>query len=315
MSKDFTDSELVELTVAAYNAFSDDYVSYSDGDVRNHLYDFKERQYSFADAKLWKKIKEVIAWSQKGNGKSPISVLDVGCGPGTWLLRLADTFSADSNTLSGVGGDKSPSMIQLANQHLSNYLTNNPGRQLDLSFSEIDLTESLPYADNQFDVSLCLYTVLNHIPISSISTAIQEMWRVTKKVNVSVVRSVLGMPTVYVCGLGKIEEYKQTDNLLTFRHQNGYTGTLISHLFTYQEIIDAFEKVSRVKECFGLDIFMSRFFRPSAWIRNTKEILPVPQPVLEQLQMWEEKVCHDPSWVDFGNHIVIITVPREENDV
>ena len=85
------------------------------------------------------------------------SVLEVGCGTGLVLQRIAE-FAADAQ-----GIDLSPGMLERA-------------RSRGLSVREGSAT-ALPYADGSFDVT-CSFKVLAHIP--DIRSALSEMARVTR---------------------------------------------------------------------------------------------------------------------------------------
>jgi ubiquinone/menaquinone biosynthesis C-methylase UbiE len=84
-------------------------------------------------------------------------VLEVGCGTGLVLLRIAEFARSAS------GVDLSPGMLQKAQQ-----------RGLDVKLGS---ATELPFDDNQFDVT-CSFKVLAHVP--EIEKALAEMARVTR---------------------------------------------------------------------------------------------------------------------------------------
>jgi len=89
------------------------------------------------------------------------SVLDVGCGTGEILSKIA---AREGLTLAGI--DLSPQMIGVAQQKL--------GKQADLRVGE---AEKLPWPDNSFDVVLCLDS-FHHYPHPR--KVLAEMTRVAK---------------------------------------------------------------------------------------------------------------------------------------
>ena len=70
---------------AAYNQAGDDYVAYADGHPE-HLFSF-DGLHAYADRRLWSLVETKLS-NLRATGATSISVLDIGCGPGTWLRRL-----------------------------------------------------------------------------------------------------------------------------------------------------------------------------------------------------------------------------------
>lgn len=94
---------------------------------------------------------------------SPL-VLDLGCGTGKLLYRLADKFS----DLKGIGGDLSPEMLKkarLANPHHPR-----------LIFTQAN-AHNLPFADNQFDAVFNTISFLHYLQPEIV---FQEVARVLK---------------------------------------------------------------------------------------------------------------------------------------
>ncbi len=289
---------LQEHTKAAYDNDPEGYRSYADGPG---LYSFGEhRQYGIADEKLWLKIQALID-REVQRGKKLIRVLDVGCGPGTWTLRIVDTCWRRGIAVRAVGIDLSPGMVENAREQLAEYCETNPGVKTNVVFVEGDICRPLPFADGEFDISLCLYTVLNHVPVESLPQAVREMLRVTN-LNITTVRSKGGLPTVYVCGMDQVREWKQSGDRLTFTDRDGRKMELPVHLFRYDELRRLFDPAGEVEECFGLDIMVSRAMEQ----RIVNEFLPGDELVLQQLVRLEEEWCHQPPFIDISNHIVII---------
>ena len=74
-----------ENIAAIYNQAGADYVAYADGDPKR-LFSF-EGQHAYADRHVWSVLETKLRglWA---TGATSITVLDAGCGPGTWLRRL-----------------------------------------------------------------------------------------------------------------------------------------------------------------------------------------------------------------------------------
>ena len=63
------------------------YRAYADGDVEK-LYEF-DGQYAYGDQEIWKILGNTLN-KLRARGRRELSVLDLGCGPGTWLRRTVD---------------------------------------------------------------------------------------------------------------------------------------------------------------------------------------------------------------------------------
>jgi len=91
---------------------------------------------SMKDFEEGKKIKSYL--------KKHSKILDLGCGTGRHVIPLAELGH------SCVGVDISSNMLRQAAKKASN-------KNLKIQFLECDITESLPFDDNTFDMILCLF--------------------------------------------------------------------------------------------------------------------------------------------------------------
>jgi hypothetical protein len=80
----FHDSAAANVAVA-YNQAGGDYVAYADGDP-THLFAFNGL-HAYADRLVWTLLEAKLT-DLHATGASSISILDAGCGPGTWLRRV-----------------------------------------------------------------------------------------------------------------------------------------------------------------------------------------------------------------------------------
>lgn len=299
--------DLDRSTKEAYSKFVFEYALYADGDSRKDLYAFLGRQFAHSDKRLWECLL-VILGEEAGRCGGRLRVLDVGCGPGTWLLRLVDTLEGRGLRVQGTGIDRSEAMVSEARRRVGRYRQRNPRRKVDLEFVVGDVSAGLPFGEKEFDLVLCLYTVLNHLEVARLSQAVGALHRVCKGSVVASVRAAGGLPTVYVCNLSDVVSYRQNGDELEFTHQDGYRGRLRSHLFTPRELVLLFQATGEVDDCFGLDIFLSRFAAPSAW--EPRVVSQRGGHVEPELEILEERCCRAEPWIDRANHIVIVSRAR-----
>lgn len=289
-------------TKKAYHNHSRIYSIYANGVVKNEndLLNFKGRQFGFEDEQMWCLIMSEISLLIR-KGKKSIRILDVGCGDGIWLLRVAhacqSTFGID---VRGVGIDYAPNMIQEARQKLDWCRRNFPHFRFDVDFKEGDICERLPFADREFDITLCLNTVLNHVAAEQLAGAANNLLRVTNEVNISSVKATGSPKTAYICSMSAVEEFDQRGDWLKLTLKDGTKETLRSHLFTPEEFKSLFSAVGTVKELMGHDILASLFVEN----RFSDETWPAPY-----VQSLESALCHQNEFIDKANHMVIMTIP------
>ena len=78
-------SDQSQNIAAIYNEAGDEYAAYADGDPE-HLFVFNGL-HAYADRYVWAVLDAKLS-SLRASGASSVSLLDAGCGPGTWLRRL-----------------------------------------------------------------------------------------------------------------------------------------------------------------------------------------------------------------------------------
>src|ERR1700722_8889885 len=70
-----------------YDRAGERYRAYADGAV-DKLYGF-DGQYAYVEREIWRILGNTLNML-RGIGRRELSVLDLGCGPGTWLRRTGD---------------------------------------------------------------------------------------------------------------------------------------------------------------------------------------------------------------------------------
>src|SRR5471030_3561382 len=187
-----------------YNQAGDAYVSYADGDPsRPFAFD---GMHAYADRCVWAVLEKKLT-DLRASGADSVGLLDAGCGPGTWLRRLVTRAHALGFTsITARGFDIAQAQIQRA-RLLARNLSSLTG--VNFSFEVADLTDRLPESDASVDMTLCLYSVLSHLPIASLTDVSSEFARVTSGHFITTVRSIGSTPTAFVDSIEKVRQLKQ----------------------------------------------------------------------------------------------------------
>ena len=294
-------------TKDVYSDLSKVYTGYADGEIDRDLFDFATRLYAFEDARLFEYLVARIDAFIRAKELDRIRVLDIGCGPGTWLLRLHSHYRSQQCKVSGVGMDYAPGMIEDALAHKKTYCKKNKMKDIEIDFVIGDICEPLnQYDDSEFDITLCLNTVLNHLPVAKMTDAIREIMRVTRGFNLTTVKPVGGLRTAYVCPVDDVRELRQVEDTLSFLDRDGHECVINSHLFVYYEICSLFQSVARIRDCWGLGVCYSRFMAN----RASDQGLPREDLVQAEIEAIEEKLSRKPHMIDLANHILILATQK-----
>jgi SAM-dependent methyltransferase len=187
------DHEATDDVAEIYNQAGDDYITYADGDP-SQPFAFNG-MHAYADRCVWA-VLEARLIELRASGASSVRFLDAGCGPGTWLRRLVVRARAlGFNSITARGFDIAQAQIQRARLVARN-LSSLPG--VDLIFDIADLTDRLPELDASVDITLCLYSALSHLPVSSLTDISAEIARVTSGHFITTVRPIGSTPTAFV---------------------------------------------------------------------------------------------------------------------
>ena len=290
---------LSEDTAHAYDVAGRDYVIYADGDA-TQPFDFTG-SYGFADCEIWRRL-DATLMRLAADGRRSITLLDAGCGPGTWLLRMVlRAKELDFEAIDAYGFDISPAMITLAKAGATSI--NDPTIQV--NFTVNDITAPLPFDAAKFDVSLCLYGVLNHLPVEMHGRVAAELSRVTRDTLFATVRTAGSQPTIYVDRLDRARAFHQDNDadwmevdLVDGRHL-GFT----SHLFTSDGLRLLFQEHFAGTVMVGLDVFHSRFAANKHWNPPTLKDQEAFESDLSEL---EHRYACSPHFIDRAAHILLV---------
>jgi SAM-dependent methyltransferase len=286
-------------TAHAYDSAGHDYLVYADGD-ETAPFAFTGK-YSFADREIWRRLDATLK-RLFAEGRRSLSVLDAGCGPGTWLRRLAlRAREIGFDRVNAFGFDISPVMITLAKATSSQI----DDRAIRISYAIRDITDGPAFGNEEFDICLCLYGVLNHLPASTHSRVAAELSRVTKDSLFVTVRAAGSQPTIYVDSLDQAREFfqdNQTDKM-EIDMLNGAHISFTSHLFTSDELQALFSPHLAGSALVGIDVFHSRFASDKRW----NPAMGDEQDVFElDLIELEHRYASDPHFINRAAHILLI---------
>jgi SAM-dependent methyltransferase len=283
----------------AYDKAGPRYGIYADGDVRK-LFAFDGR-YAHGDRKTWDAI-EIALRGMRAGGKETLKVLDLGCGPGTWLRRAVTRARQLGFThIEALGLDIATVQLQRARIH-ARALAEQEG--IAIRFERGDLRGRLAVPDRGIDLCLCLNGVLNHVPPSELPSVFAEIARVTSGWFLATVRAVGSTPTVYIDELSAARRFHQDNrqNRLEVEFHNGSRAAFDSHLFARRELQSLAARHFEIDDLRGLDLFHGRFAADPRWN---------PQGGMssghfnEELERLENRYCRDPGFMDHATHLLL----------
>ena len=283
---------------AAYNEAGYRYGKYADGGGRT-LFNFEGR-HAYGDARSWQVIEDRIL-ALKARGLKQLTVLDIGCGPGIWLRRVVVRARQLGFTrIIAHGVDIAETQIHRA-RALSRGLGELEGVELTFGYGDLRADIATPPAD----LCLCLYGVLNHVPVPELPDAMRRMAALTAGYFVATVRAIGSQPTVYVDDVSSALRFHQ-DNLihrLDVEFANGRRASFQSHLFSRAELARLVSSGLEVEDIRGLDLFHGRFANDPRW--NPKSAAPLGR-LSQELNRLEERYCRDPGFVDHAAHLLVV---------
>jgi SAM-dependent methyltransferase len=293
-----------ENVAAAYNQAGADYAAYADGDL-TRLFTFNG-PHAYADRQIWNLLEKKLI-ELRSTGAKSISILDAGCGPGTWLRRIvARAHALGFATITARGFDVARAQVQRA-RLLAKDVSGISG--VNLTFDVADLNGKLPEADASVDLTLCLYSVLSHLPIASLPNISASLARVTSGYLIATVRSVGSTPTISVDSIEKARRFSH-DNIrdrCEIELCDGHHIELSFHLFTASELQSYFSDLLDIEDLRGLDLFHSRFAPDPRW---NPASLTVDKRFSNELERLEETYATRPGFVERATHLLLVARRR-----
>jgi SAM-dependent methyltransferase len=288
----------------AYDALGAEYRDYADGDS-GRLFDFESR-YGFADREVWARI-DAALMEIRERRRHALRILDVGCGPGTWLLRaVLRARELGFTAIEGHGIDVSREMVALARTAAAEI--DDPA--IGLTFDVSDLRAALVQEEaGDCDIVLCLYGVLNHLPGSAHAEAAAGLARATGAALILTVRAAGSLPSIFVAGVEQAARFHQDHarERLEVDLRDGRHIEFDSHLFHTRELRELFARHCTIRELVGLDIFHSRFARDPHWNPPGNH----GPNMARRLRRLERLCADDPVMMDSAAHLLLVAEPKD----
>jgi len=288
----------------AYNQAGDKYLCYADGDP-GQLFAFNGR-YAYGDRQIWKLLDEKLR-ALFVSGTQTVRILDLGCGPGTWLRRVVTRArELGFRHIFARGIDIAEDQVRRA-EELSASLSRCHG--VELQFEVADICKRLPEADASIDLCLCLYGVLNHLPANDLPPVLSEIRRVTRGDFIATVRAVGSTPTVYVGAVEDASTFHQDNKNDRFEveFQDGRRVCVCSHLFGAAELRARVLPHLAIKDLFGLDLFHGRFAEDPRWNPHSDQPCQQFDTALDRLEAY---YCRNPGFIDHATHLLLVGTPH-----
>jgi SAM-dependent methyltransferase len=293
----------------AYDHVGRGYADYADGAGEAQV----PSRFAHADTIVWRAIRAAIE-ARRAAGASSLRVLDAGCGPGTWIERVATHANRIGLGLEVIGFDIARRQLAIAREHLRSWRPSCPRLAARIDFLAHDLAQPLPWPDRHFDLVLCNYVVLNHLDKSSLPRALAELCRVASFRVIATLRALASPPTGCITGTERIREYHQDCQRGELRLvlKDGTDHVLTFNLYSAATLRALFEPLGSVLELRAIDLFLTRFASDPHWTANHLEGLEGRRDVLRQLKAAEENLCRRPGWIDHGTHVLAVVRPHAE---
>jgi SAM-dependent methyltransferase len=283
-----------------YNQAGDDYVSYADGDP-SQPFAF-DGLHAYADRCVWAALETKLV-ELRATGASSVRFLDAGCGPGTWLRRLVLRARAlGFSSITARGFDIAQAQIKRARLAARN-LSDLP--EVNLTFDVADLADRLPESDASVDLTLCLYSALSHLPVTSLKDISTEIARVTSGHFITTVRPVGSTPTAFVDSVENVRRLKQDHvrDRCEIDLSDGRRLAFGFHLFTAAELRDRFSGCFDIEDLRGLDLFHCRFAPDMRWnpVRSLGD-----SRLADELERLEKAYAARPEFMDRAAHLLLV---------
>jgi SAM-dependent methyltransferase len=287
----------------AYDHVGYEYRCYADGEGLEDP-SVGTARFAHADAIVWETIRDTLH-QLRAAGVRTLRVLDAGCGPGTWIRRIADYAQRLGLGIDATGFDISKGQLEIARKQIEKLKERDPGKHKKIRFLVHNLADPLPWAVGHFHIVLCNYVVLNHLPKAAIPGVVEELCRVAGYRVIATVRALASPATGCIIGTEQVREYRQDCGRGELRLvlKDGTEHRLTFNLYSAELLGAMFAAHATIVDLRAVDLFLSRFAADANWTANLVGNLPGRTDVIRKLKEIEEPLCRLPGWVDHGTHV------------
>jgi SAM-dependent methyltransferase len=295
---------------SAYDHVGDEYACYADGEGLEDPSTGTDR-FAHADAIVWETMRRTMD-ELRASGVLTLRVLDAGCGPGTWIKRIAVYAHRLGLGIEATGFDISKGQLEIARKQVESVNACYPNGTRKIEFLSHDLADPLPWADGHFHMVLCNYVVLNHLPKSALPRVVEELCRVASYRVIATVRALASPPTGCIIGTERVREYQQdcSRGELRLVLKDGTEHRITFNLYSAEMLKAVFAPHATIVDLRAIDLFIGRFASDANWTAKLVNGLPGRQQVMRELKEIEEALCRLAGWVDHGTHVLIIAQPK-----
>jgi SAM-dependent methyltransferase len=279
-------------------------LAYADGDPR-HPFSFSG-EHAYSDQHIWSVLDTKLRELRR-TGVTSLNVLDAGCGPGTWLRRVIwRAHLLGFTKIRARGFDVAEEQIRIAREASQDLRALS---ELTLGYGVADLERPLPEPDGSVDLTLCLYSVLSHLPTTSLPRVAAEFARVTRGRLLTSVRAVGSKPTAFIDSIDSARRFSldHDTDCCDIEFVNGMRMTVRFHLFIGSELRHIFGSAFEIEDLCGLDIFHSRFNPDPRWNPTSSAPDPRLRNLLEQL---EQRYARNSCFIDKATHLLLVARRR-----
>jgi SAM-dependent methyltransferase len=294
-------------TARAYDQVGEVYGAYADGGATDE--GSSTSRFAHADNIVWDAIRETID-ELRETGVTKLRILDAGCGPGTWVGRVAAYARRVRLSVDAIGFDIAEGQLEIARRRIHRAASTSANSRA--RFLTHNLADPLPWSDREFHIVLCNYIVLNHLDRSALPRAISELCRVTNHRVIATLRALASPVTACIIGTEHVSQYHHDHHSGELRLvlKDGSEHVLTLNLYSAERLKALFGTQAIIKDLRAVDLFVSRFALDEHWTAQLASALPGRSQVLRSLRQAEEQLCREPAWVDHGTHILLVARPR-----
>ena len=296
-------------TAQAYNQVGEAYGAYADGGDADE--GCSRSRFAHADRIVWDSIRKTI-YELRERRITGLRILDAGCGPGTWIGRVAAYARRVDLDIDATGFDIAEGQLDIARRRMARAAGASANTRV--RFLTHNLADPLPWSDGEFHIVLCNYIVLNHVARSALPGAIGELCRVANHRVIATLRAIASPVTACIIGTEHVSQYHhdRRSGELRLVLKDGSEHVLTLNLYSAERLKALFNTRAVIVDLRAVDLFLSRFALDENWTAQAASALPGRSQVLSSLRDAEEQLCREPAWLDHGTHVLLVAQPRAD---